>query len=58
MDQWDYTNRMLDILNNDNSYTLVSRNEINISYRKIDYIIGDNLLQGLIDVDLYNFFES
>ncbi|XP_043921643.1 CD109 antigen-like [Protopterus annectens] len=57
MDTWDYTKRMFDILDKDNRYMRVSRNEVNISYRKTDLFLEDNLLQDLIDVNLYNFLK-
>ncbi|XP_043928713.1 cGMP-dependent 3',5'-cyclic phosphodiesterase [Protopterus annectens] len=55
MDQWDYMRRVLNILNN-KSYCTVSRNEINIAYSNIDFTLEDNLLQGLYDKDLFEFF--
>ncbi|XP_043926647.1 BRD4-interacting chromatin-remodeling complex-associated protein [Protopterus annectens] len=53
----EYDTYIHNILQDSEHYTVVSCNEINISYSKIKYYLSDHLLQGSINKKLFNFLH-
>ncbi|XP_043943148.1 homeodomain-interacting protein kinase 2-like [Protopterus annectens] len=51
----DYNNKIFCMLQDETKYECVSKNEINISYRKIRLLLEDSLFQGAINEEMYNF---
>ncbi|XP_043934403.1 podocalyxin-like protein 2 [Protopterus annectens] len=58
MEQMIYEAKMHDILNDTTKYTIVSLNEVHMSYKKIDMVIKDLLDQEVIEQDLYTFLSN
>ncbi|XP_043943192.1 oxysterol-binding protein-related protein 8-like [Protopterus annectens] len=57
MDQIDYEVKMLNMLNDENTYERVSLNEFIIAERKVSICLNNLILEGLIDLETYNYLH-
>ncbi|XP_043926762.1 arf-GAP with coiled-coil, ANK repeat and PH domain-containing protein 2-like [Protopterus annectens] len=53
----DYDAHIYEMLQDEEQYEVISKNEMNIAHSKIEYLLYDHLLQGVINERIYNFLH-